>query len=131
MGSVVMLGSDERSNKVLCSSKTSSSQTQLAGSVEGDIWDSVDSGTIIDIKQGSESPQSSKGSGCWSRGTCLKILLLLVLLSTIIVAFPVLRVHKYFPDLLDWIKVNQCKGFFTFVAVYALATGETRICSSC
>lgn len=126
-----MLGTnEEKSNKVLCSKNSSSSQEQSSGSSqeqssgssEDEGWESVDSGTIIEIKGDS---QTSQASGCWSRGTFIKVLLLLILVSAVIVVFPVCKVHKHFPDLLDWIEANKCKGFLTFVVVYALATGET------
>lgn len=72
-------------------------------------------------------PGSDRESGAWrcasrKRGVLSKVLLLCAVVAVIVTAFPVLKVHQKFPELLHWIQDNKALGFFIFVGVYAVAT---------
>ena len=55
----------------------------------------------------------------------LRLGALIVLLSSILVAFVVFDAEEKLEDFLEWIDDHEAPGFFIFVMVYCLATGHT------
>ena len=57
----------------------------------------------------------------------LRLCALILLLVSIIIAFVVFDAEQKLEDILEWIDDHEAPGFFIFVMVYCLATGQ--ICS--
>ncbi|GMH45416.1 hypothetical protein BSKO_13373 [Bryopsis sp. KO-2023] len=106
------------------SSETASSTASIEIPDNLEAVQAIDSKVDVEVRGNTDAEEGGVGSACCvsRRGILLKLLILLVVVGAIVVAFPVLKVYKHFPELLDWIEKNKELGFFTFVAVYAVAT---------